>query len=344
MVESIFGGKATYPLGCYEGNVFHPRLAERRLSVQSSNLKTISETVDDNAAFDGPSNEQEFQNVADKGPTCYRRPRTMSLPAIYRDGSYLRIKQRATITPISCQNRRYSEPAGLATEQIIHRLSQRSSSNDNSSVSMSDESENTSCLRSSVKSVESAYTARRESSFQDLVTPRRHSDPMCYITEHAKKMGISFERRSKSSRKVVPEAVTMLSACGEKPQPRAAKEHSPRIARRRKSSLVPVPFSSPRQDTQKARNNQSFRRPLSFPPSTKESKRHCSLPALNLKPVAFLTGRCVSSENENTAYHCDCNNNQEIQEQTLESEQPKDIEDKYAANEDILLQWMKFFG
>ena len=344
MVESIFGGKASYPFGCYEGNTFHPRLAERRLSVQSSNLKTISEIVDDNAAFDGAtSNKQEFENVASKGPTCYRRPRTMSLPAIYRDGSYLRIKQRATITPISCQNRRYSEPAALATEQIIHRLSQRSSSNGNSSVGVSDESENTSDLRSSVRSVESSYTTWRESSFQDLSTLRRHSDPMCYITEHAKKMGISMERRSKSSKKVVP-GVTMLSACGEKPQPRAAKEHSPRMSRRRKSSLVPVPFSSPRQDTQKARNNQSFRRPLSFPPSKKESKRHCSLPALNLKPVAFLTGCCVLNETENITDDFDYNNNPEIQEQTLESEQPKDREDKYAANEDILLQWMKFFG
>jgi len=338
MVESIFGGKATYPLGCYERNVYYPRLAERRLSVQSTHLETISETGDGNDSFDGASTVQEFHHDAYEGPSSYRRPRTMSLPTIYRDGSYLRIK-RGTKTLLSCQKRRYSEPAGIATQQIIHRLSLRS----NDSSCASDESENGSCKRSSVKSMETASTAR-ESSFQDLSTLRRHSDPMCYVTEHVRKLGITQEHRGRSRKKVDPE-VTVLSY-GNKPQPPANDGHSgPRVSRRRKSSLVPVPFSSPRQDTQKASHYQPFSRPLSFPPSKTESKRHHSLPVLNLK-TNFLTGHDGSSESECNAMDCDYNNNKQSpgKEQISQSDESEDLEDKYTANEDILVQWMKFFG
>lgn len=339
MVESIFGGKATYPLGCYERNVFHPRLAERRLSVQSAQLKTISETGDDNNPSGRASPVQVCENTVNEGPSCYRRPRTMSLPAIYRDGSYLRIK-RNTNAPISCQKRRYSEPAGMTTQKIIHRLSLRP----NDSYSVSDESANASCKRPSVKSEEAACTSRK-SSFQDILTPRRHSDPMCFVTEQVKKLQISQERRERSPRKVVP-IVTALSVSGQnKPQTQTDTEQTgPRVStRRRKFSLVPVPFSSPVQDTQKTRLSQATSRPLSFPPSKQESKQHCNLPALNLKS-RFLTGH-VSSENEDTTIECDCKNNSgRVDEQPLESDDTKDVEDKYIANEAILVQWMKFFG
>lgn len=329
MVESIFGGKTTYPLGCR--NVFHPRLVERRLSVQSTHLKTISENDDDNATSyaDDTSNVQEFQNDAEEGPICYRRPRTMSLPAIYRDGSYLRIKRS---TPMSCQKRRYSEPAGLATQQIIHRLSMRS--NDSSSVS--DESENGSCIRPSIQNIE----WREIGGCQDLSTPRRHSDPMCYATEHVKKLGISMERRGKSSRKVFP-GVTVLAVHSNKPQLRTDNEHGQRTPRRRKSSLVPVPFSSPITDTRTARNNTCCSRPMSFPPSKRESKHHCALPPL--KPGTCLTSH-VPSESDNIAVDWDYNNNNGVEENMLESDESNDLDDKYAANEDILVQWMKFFG
>ena len=308
--------------------------------MQSTHLKTISEAGDD--VLSDANVVQEFENVAIQGPNCYRRPRTMSLPTIYRDGSYLRIK-RATNTPISCQKRRYSEPAGFATQQVIHRLSLRS----NDSYSVRDESENGSCKRRSVKSLEAACSSRG-SSLQSLSTPRRHSDPMYYVTENVKKLGMSQEGRSRSSKKVAPGEV---SYCGNKPQPRTDDEHSgPRVSRRRKSSLVPVPFSSPIQEKQKARHDhdKSSSRPLSFPPSRKESKRHFRLPALDLK-ITFLTRQStnISSANENSVIDLDVNNNSQgqVEEKALEGdESAKDLEDKYTANEDILVQWMKFFG
>lgn len=336
MVESIFGGKATYPSGCYERNFFQTSLVEGRLSLHSTHLKTISETGDDSASLDGASNEPKFQNVVNGGQSSFRRPRTKSLPAIYRDGSYLRIKP-STIAAVSCQKRRYSEPAVFAAEQIIHRLARRSSNNS----SFSDESESGSCKRSSAQSVDCGCTTRRESTRKDLSTPRRHSDPLCYVTEHTTKSGLPMARREKSRNKVLPEEA-MKSHTASQLQANDAG-NGVRFARRRKSSLVPVPFNSPVNSTRKPRDSKTFPRPESFPPSKRESKRHYSLPSLNLKHASTF----LKSERDNTwEIGSDWSNNLQIDEQqTCESEEEnKDLEDKYAGNEDILVQWMKFFG
>lgn len=342
MVESIFGGKPTHPLGCLEREVFQtPLVAERRLSVQSSHLKTISETGDDSAPVHGPNSDLKFQNVVNEGKTGYRRPRTKSLPTIYRDGSYLRIKP-ATISSASCQKRRYSEPAVFTTKQIIHRLARRSSDNNSG---FSDESESGFCKRSPApRDIDGGCSAKSERTRVDLSTPRRHSDPMCYLTEHTTKSGLPMARLGKSKNKVLPE-VTVLSIQSHTPSQLRkddAAESSVKLARRRKSSLVPVPFTLPVKGTQKLENNCSFSRPISFPPSKKESKRHCCLPSLNLKHAStFFT----SERDYALDVDSDKKNNPQIQRQTSEGgEEDKDFEDKYAGNEEILFQWMKFFG
>lgn len=321
MVESIFGGRASYPLGCHEKNIFQPRLAERRLSVPSTHLKTISETGDDNNVSSDTASPVE-ENPAIDGPTSYRRPRTMSLPAIYRDGSYLRIKRSSnTLSP--CK-RRYSEPGGITAQKIIHRLSLRSSD--------SDESENGSAKRSSVKSME----ARRsvcESGFPDFAGPRRHSDPMRYITESVDRLGISQERQGKTTKSITCTAVKTLSDRVKQPRNDNEQTGKAAVVRRRKSSLVPVPFSSMQHPKASQTQPASGRRPKSFPPSKKDGiKPERNLPELK---TAFLTGHITNGTDAN-----DCNNNNE--EQALESDESK--EDKYTANADILVQWMKFFG
>lgn len=322
MVESIFGGKSAYPFSGNERNIFHPRLADRRLSVPTTHLKTISETGDDSTSS-STSASTEAENAAIDGPTFYRRPRTMSLPAIYRDGSYLRIRRSSnTLSP--CK-RRYSEPGAITAQHIIHRLSLRSSG--------SNESENNSDKRPSVKSMEATYSIR-ESGFPDFAGPRRHSDPMHYITENVDQLGISKERPGKPTTKLVKcPSVKTLSGTIKARQPRNDNEQTAQTAvvRRRKSSLVPVPFNSVQQHS-KACNTQSVSgRPRSFPPSKQDGKRQCNLPELK---TAFLTGHVADRTDP-----FDWNNNKE---HTLESEESK--EDKYAANADILVQWMKFFG
>ena len=320
MVESIFGGKSAYPFSGNERNIFHPRLADRRLSVPATHLKTISETGDDSMPSSTNASAEE-ENTTIDGPTFYRRPRTMSLPAIYRDGSYLRIRRSSnTLSP--CK-RRYSEPGAITAQHIIHRLSLRSSD--------SNESENNSDKRPSVKSMEATYSVR-ESRFPDFAGPRRHSDPMHYIIEHVDQLGISQERHGKPTTKLVKcPAVKTLSGTIKARQPRNDNEQTAQTAvvRRRKSSLVPVPFSSVQS---KACNTPSVSgRPRSFPPSKQDGKRQCNLPELK---TAFLTGH-VADRTDPIAW----NNNKE---HALESEESK--EDKYAANADILVQWMKFFG
>lgn len=324
MVESIFGGRATYPLNCHERNIFQPpRLADRRLSVPSTHLKTISEAGDDNVCSSISASSLE-ENTAIDGPTSYRRPRTMSLPAIYRDGSYLRIKRSSnTLSP--CK-RRYSEPGGITAQHIIHRLSLRSGD--------SDESENGSGKRPSVKSMEARYSVR-ESGFPDFGGPRRHSDPMRYVTESMHRLEISQEHQVKSTTKsVTGPAVKTLSDSIKVRQPRNDNEQRSKTAvvRRRKSSLVPVPFSSMQQHSKASQTQPtSDRRPRSFPPSKRDGKQKCNLPELK---TAFLTGHVANGSDAN-----DYNNNED---QALESDESK--EDKYTANADILVQWMKFFG
>ena len=325
MVESIFGGKATYPLGCHERNVFHPRLADRRLSVPSTHLKTISETGDDNV-YSATSASLVEENAVIDGPTSYRRPRTMSLPAIYRDGSYLRIK-RCSNTLSPCR-RRFSEPGGIAAQHIIQRLSLRSSE--------SDESENNSGKRPSVKSMEARYSVR-ENGFPDFAGPRRHSDPLRYITDSLDRLGIISQegRQGKTTTKAVTcPPVKTLSDSIKARQPQNDNEQTSKTApvRRRKSSLVPVPFSSMQQHPKASQVRPAFdRRPKSFPPSKRDGKRECNLPELK---TSFLTGHVTNRADGN-----DWNNNEE---QALESDESK--EDKYTANADILVQWMKFFG
>lgn len=323
MVESIFGGKSAYPCSGNERNIFHPRLADRRLSVPTTHLKTISETGDDTMSL-STSKSTEEENTELDGPTCYRRPRTMSLPAIYRDGSYLRIRRPSnTLSP---SKRRYSEPGAITTQHIIHRLSLGSSD--------SNESENNfERKRPSVKSMETPYSIR-ESGLSDFA-PRRHSDPMRYLTENMGKLGISQGRQGKLiSKSVTCPTVKTLSGTIKARQPQNDNEQTAQTAvvRRRKSSLVPVPFSSVQQHS-KACNTQlaSSGRPRSFPPSKQDGKRQCNLPELK---TAFLTGN-VADRPKPT----DWNNNKDL---TLESEESK--EDKYVANADMLVQWMKFFG
>lgn len=326
MVESIFGGKAAYPLGCLERNGFHPRLTDRRLSVPTTHLKTISETADDGVSSIVSASPVE-ENITSDGPMFYRRPRTMSLPAIYRDGSYLRIKRSSnTLSP--CK-RRYSEPGGITTQHIIHRLSLRSIDGD--------ESENGSYKRPSVKSMDATCSARESDFSPDSTTPRRHSDPMCYITENMGRLGIPQEHRGRATKKLVTcPTVKTLSDSIKPRQPRTDNEQSSQTAvvRRRKSSVVPVPFNSVQQ--QKANQSQLSNRPMSFPPSKKDSKRQCNLPELK---TAFLTGHVSNYGDDAT----DCNNNNN-EERLLSEEQALESEDKYTANADILVQWMKFFG
>lgn len=325
MVESIFGGKSAYPFSGNERNILHPRLADRRLSVPTTHLKTISETGDENMSLSAsPANAEEEDTAIDDGPTCYRRPRTMSLPAIYRDGSYLRIRRSSnTLSP---SKRRYSEPGAITTQHIIHRLSLSSSD--------SNESENSFDKRPSVKSMEATYSVR-ESGFRDFPGPRRHSDPIHYITENVGQVEVSQEREGKPTTKFVTcPAVKTLSGTINARQPQNDNEQTAQTAavRRRKSSLVPVPFSSLLQHL-KPCNTQpvSAGRPRSFPPSKQDGKRQCNLPELKR---AFLTGRVADRTDTS-----DWNNNKE---RTMESEESK--EDKYVANADILVQWMKFFG
>lgn len=324
MVESIFGGKSAYPFSGNERNIFHPRLADRRLSVPTTHLKTISETGDDSMSLSTSASTEVENTAIDDEPTCYRRPRTMSLPAIYRDGSYLRIRRSSnTLSP--CK-RRYSEPGAITTQHIIHRLSLSSSD--------SNESENNFDKRPSVKSMEATYSIR-ESGFPDFPGPRRHSDPIHYTTENVGQLGISQERQGKPTTKFVTcPAVKTLSGTIKARQPQNDNEQTAQTAvvRRRKSSLVPVPFSSLQQHS-KPCNIQSISagRPRSFPPSKQDGKRQCNLPELK---TAFLTGRVADRTDTS-----DWNNNKES---TLESEESK--EDKYVANADILVQWMKFFG
>lgn len=332
MVESIFGGNVAYPLGCYEKSISHPRVTERRLSVQSTQLKTISESGDDNFRSKSTRLARGFETIAaSEGLSYHRRPRTMSLPAIYRDGSYLIIR-RASNAPLSCQRRRYSEPAGLKTQQTIQGLSLHAKD----SYHVSAEREK----RSSVDSEQGVW----KSGVRDLLTPRRHSDPMCLVTEQVEK---SPDRQERWSRTVDPQ-LTGSSVCGtNRPQMQTDSDQAGRqvYTRRRKSSLVPVPFNAPVLEVQKARHSQpASSRRLSFPPCKKESQRHCILPALNLKTGFFA--KYISNENKESEIGRDCNNNLELaaDERPFESENNADLKDKYTTEEAILVQWMKFFG
>lgn len=328
MVESIFGGKTSYPLDCHESNVFQPRLTERRLSIQSTHLNSISETGDECPPSTYAASVEE--NTTNDAPTFYRRPRRMSLPAIYRDGSYLRIK-RCSNTLSPCK-RRYSEPSGIATQHIIHRLSLRS--NDSS------ESENGFCKRPSINSLE-ARCLVQESCLADVITLRRHSDPMCYTRENVDRLGVSRERRGKSAGK---DSITCLKVKNlsesVKSKTRTDNEQTGQPVRRRKSSLVPVPFHSAQHKTKEAQSKISNGRPLSFPPSEKFYNRKSSLP--ELKATAYVSKpRKTPKGSDSTAANAD---EYLVNEELFELDSDESKDDKYTANADILVQWMKFFG
>jgi len=182
--------------------------------------------------------------------------------------------------------------------------------------------------------MEATYSTR-ESGFPDFPGPRRHSDPIHYTIENLGPLGISKERQGKPTPKFVScPAVKTLSGTIKARQPQNDNEQTaqPAVVRRRKSSLVPVPFSSLQQHSKPCFTQPvSAGRPRSFPPSKQDGKRQCNLPELK---TAFLTGR-VAERTDTT----DWNNNKE---RAFKSEESN--EDKYVANADIVVQWMKFFG
>ena len=332
MVESIYGGKAPVssdPFTCYEANAFHPRfVADRRLSIQCSHLRPISELGDESTSFstsDARQRNAEIATALNDVHTVYGRSRTMSLPTIYRDGSYLRIK-RPSSTSCKAHGRRFSEPGARARQPSLHHQSFTPASHHEVAPSTGNKDD------SLVKYLETPLQAHLNNS----ATPRRHSDPMIYVTDNLERLRISEKAATNEKTRHNQRENNFDSLKPLPPSNIDAGEVSPSstTTRRRKWSLVPVPFKMV-QNQQRASHYQQARRPLSFPPRKIDSFKQYNLH----QATTFSNGK---SPTRNAAM--DSNNNHEPSLDKRVASETSDALTETYVNEDILSQWMKFFG
>ncbi|XP_032218494.2 uncharacterized protein LOC116601633 [Nematostella vectensis] len=334
MVESIFDGKSFHvfnePFIPFTVEGKRRRSCVERFSTSPSGLQTISENED----YLRGSTSALCDDTNAEAPIPGRQVRAVSLPSIYRDGSYLRMHFPAKFT--KGKVRRFSEPAVSLTAlkpSLGFCPILENDAEDLSTESQGNKSDPATAVK--VRSLD--------------LSQRRHSDPLLYtsklnsLIKNAPIADASGKAADKDNnaisflpiddnggtaesqfRKVKPE----------KPIPRKQPATSVNV-RKRKSSLVPIPFGV--AQGQKNKPTVTKNRPLSFPPSKKEETTR-----KNYRDLEFDSeGNFESSLDKNIAFTE--NRFIPIEIDVGFPSEANDVVPKYSC-ENIITQWMKFFG
>ncbi|XP_031564689.1 uncharacterized protein LOC116300064 [Actinia tenebrosa] len=340
MVENIFGRKS-YPQTKYHERAFLQShaftLHHRRISGEPPNLRTIAET--DDADDDIPSQNLLPPTHSDLGVTVLpgRKPRAISLPTIYRDGSYLRINFPVQPRNEETGRRRFSEPAVSWSSKFHSAIAPLS--NDKK------------LPNDKVSCVAKAQEISLCSFPQDFqIEKRRHSDPLIYTSDIIQK----FENLTTDSQKNIQDSKpknavgNSSTGCSEKnsditesQQPENVTSAAP--TRRRKSSLVPIPFSIVKSCSLRKQKARPSKRRLSFPLSKNEKELTTSLPTLHKLAWIDNDMNHYGSSNESLKSVDLFIRKDSLDEFDLPAEDD-DIPEKKHSCEEIITQWMKFFG
>lgn len=338
MVESIYGRK-THPQFKHERIHFG---LHRRASGEPANLRTIAETDDDAAAC---SNVDSTFLRAE--PLEYRKPRAISLPlpTVYRDGSYLRINVSEAFNYERARRRRFSEPAVAWSTTL-----QRDPFDDDCyhdfcafpvTPKISINEDNDPCLKT----------------FD--VEKRRHSDPLLYTTTN--KQDAVFlpsltspikNHHDQVNRSHYDNPLTQISdpkmlqdnygsAATENTESKQLSYSVATPTRRRKSSLVPIPFGV-NKSASRSRQKTDSRRRFSFPLTKNENELTRNLQEIDrsfeITPAHvfddFLEKELLGP--------CDF---MDVKFNDFSTPQKEEFSEENKTNcENIITQWMKFFG
>lgn len=343
MVENIYGRK-TYPQTKYHEKAFLQSAAftvhHRRISGEPPNLRTIAETDDDD-----DDDLAESQTSATLLPSIHgdlgatgRKPRAISLPTIYRDGSYLRINFPAHLrNQGTAGKRRFSEPAVSWSSKFRPGI-----------VPANDKKLTYDKLPRTVKTREISLQSGGLTPPTFQIEKRRHSDPLIYSSEIIQKFenlktdGQQINHDSKPRNGVGNPSTSLdenSNDLSEDQRPENVTSAAP--TRRRKSSLVPIPFSVIKSCS--SRKKAPSKRRLSFPLSKNEVELTKNLPTLHkLAWVDNNVEYSYSSSNDSFRSVDLLLRNDSLDE--LDLPEQDDIPEKKHSCEEIITQWMKFFG
>lgn len=342
MVENIFGRKS-YPQTKYQERAFLQShtftVHHRRISGEPPNLRTIAETDDDD-------DDLPFQSVSTLLPSIQsdlgatgRKPRAISLPTIYRDGSYLRINFPAQLKNEGTGRRRFSEPAVSWNSKIRPVI-----------VSVSNDKKLTNDkLPRIVQTREISFCSGGVTLPQKFqIEKRRHSDPLIYSSEIIQKFenlktDSQNNNHDSKQRNYVGNPST---SCDEKSNDVPGSQLPENVTsaaptRRRKSSLVPIPFSIVKSCSSRKQKAPSKRR-LSFPLSKNEEGLTKNLPILHR--LAWVDNNMDNYSSSNDSLRSVDLLIQKDSLEELELPEEDDIPEKKHSCEEIITQWMKFFG
>ena len=367
MVERIYGGRLS-PLHDKSALFSSPRAQrfslEKTPIAPGSNLGTICETTDEVGAHISPCGsasslyyEEEF---VEPGPPSYRKPRAISLPAIYRDGSYVKLKNQIVNMRKTSLNkpRRFSAPSGPSTNILytpMPRHVRRISAGSNTALPTHRESIFTLIKRG--KAGDEILDNRSSFSGKKYKTKelRRHSDPLLYLTiplspDNATETKKNAGKLSETSVEV--QTVTPATHNNENTEKCTVNNSYSRP--RRKSSVVPVPFRIP-ESQKKKQPTGSKPRPLSFPPAKEHQGRIRSLqsstafisealketvshrhPPLTLKYPSLVHNGWDMVLEKGKLHRLCLDDNTELEEEFSQSD--------FCSRAERIVQWMNFFG
>lgn len=336
MVERLFGGKLPVD---YDKPAFSLSHRIRRFSLEKTSgpplnsLGTICEGTDEpSSKFSSCSSSCSLfynDSEGESGLSTYRKARAISLPVIYRDGSYLKLETHIVNMRKTSQTkqRRFSAPSrpsknflAVPTTPELQRFPTHRKSTCQNQISDKDDTnplKNTLCA---------SYNNFNSKQF------RRHSDPLPLASfsnsSHLLVGSVFLQSNKRTEQKVI------------------AKSSS---GPRRKSSVVPVPFSIPLKKKVTAWKN----RPISFPPAKDQQEKIRSLkrPEVFL-PETLRKGIAVGNEFVTALKHPPLADNAwfvKLQEKEkkgkIETVKEEEInyDDFYSRAENIV-QWINFFG
>lgn len=330
MVENIYGRK-THPQLRQEKTAFFNSLGQpRRASSGASGLRTICETDDDSTLCNTVDTSLLSTQQTDGNYTHKPRAISLPLPTVYRDGSYLRINVPGSFNYDKVRKRRFSEPAVP--------LSAASMALPCGTLISGHVYESCTFPRTPRISVNEEIV-HHERNFD--MEKRRHSDPLLYNTDSNSKEEECSKFKNEQCVNLTMLSRNILDAktpAGGQDVEIATSEKSPSTTggvRRRKSSLVPIPFGLNKITNRKP--NPTVKRRFSFPLNKYERNMTASLDDIELSFQSRQIDDDPPMEQFEAPFDFIDAKLNDISTSNEDFESPKSCEK-------IITQWMKFFG
>ena len=315
MVESIYGGKV-FPHNHDRNSL----LLQRRFSTGTSCLQPISEAsavdiggeaVADRTFLFVESTVTEHMPISRSG-----RPRAYSLPAIYRDGSYLRIELPDEACLGASQNRRFSEP-GVAGSSVPRGRIPSTLGDPRGTRLLPFGSPST--IASDVPEA-----AEHERTRWRAFRPAAHARK-----QRPAELGVARTR----SYGDVNNLVNSANLCSEAVWTHRNKHATGNYSRSRQTfSLPPMPLNTAVHRVKSCASPKERR--WSYPPPTKA----------DLDRLARKLPGIVSSGGRGTSNGASCFSGEECEIELGGQAAPREPEPLMNSPVDILTRWMKFFG